>query len=414
METIILVIDDNPELVDGVKLTLEMEGYQVLAATNGQEALELLERITPNLILADIMMPEMDGYELYERVHQDERWVHVPFIFVTAKTEKADIQRGKEMGVDDYITKPFDPDDLVAAIRGRLKRMVELTSYSPEMNQKGFWARRLVSVPVPLLVLAAVAVIIVLIGLPTLILRQPTVQQVVLAQSPLQSGIDEATVTPIPTRVKPVLLDHQPRADIGEMITIPAGEFIMGGDDPNVLSERQVNLSAFEIDKYEVTNAQYHQFVEETDHSAPWGSYPAEQADYAVTGISWEDAKAYCEWAGKRLPTEAEWEKAARGTDGQIYPWGNEWANDLANTKEGGFGGVMPVGSYPDGASPYGVEDMAGNVWEWVEDWSNSAQDAKVMRGGAWNALRQWTQTYTRNWNRPGNTLDNLGFRCVR
>ena len=85
METIVLIVDDNPDLIDGVKLTLEMEGFQVLAAENGREALEILNRITPDLILADIMMPEMDGYELYEQVHQDERWTHVPFIFVKKK-----------------------------------------------------------------------------------------------------------------------------------------------------------------------------------------------------------------------------------------------------------------------------------------------------------------------------------------
>jgi formylglycine-generating enzyme required for sulfatase activity len=354
------------------------------------------------------MMPEMDGYELYERVHQDERWVHVPFIFVTAKTSKADIQRGKEMGVDDYITKPFDPEDVVAVVRGRLKRMAELTGQT--QGRKGL----LVSVPVPLLILAVVAVIILLIGVPVLLFRQPPKLAVAQFNSPLQPQVDQATVTRIPIPTQPVLVDHQPRSDIGEMVTIPAGRFVLGSDDPNALPERHLNLPAFEIDKYEVTKAQYFQFVEETGHNAPWGTYPAEQADYAVTNVSWEDAKAYCEWAGKRLPSEAEWEKAARGTDGQLYPWGNEWRDRLANTKESGAGGVMPVGSYPDGVSPYGVEDMAGNVWEWVEDWSSATQDTKVMRGGAWNALRQWTQTYARNWNRPGNALDNLGFRCVR
>ncbi len=409
MKTIILVIDDNPELVDGVKLSLEMEGYQVLAAANGQEALGVLERITPDLMLADIMMPEMDGYELYERVHQDERWARVPFIFMSAKTDKADIQRGKEMGADDYITKPFDPEDLVAAVRGRLKRMAELTGQPGKYDeQQGFWQRRWVSVPIPLLILAAAAALIILIGVPALLLRPPIVQEAVMFTSPFRAMISQATPTPMPP------IDHQPRPDIGARVTIPAGEFTMGGDDPNALPAQRVNLPAFEIDKYEVTNAQYKQFVDQASHAAPWGSYPAERADYAVTNVSWEDAQAYCQWAGQRLPTEAEWEKAARGADSRLYPWGNEWRDGLANTKEANAGRVMPVGYYPGGASAYGVQDMAGNVWEWVADWSSSTQDAKVMRGGAWNALRQWTQTYVRNWNRPANTLDNLGFRCAR
>jgi formylglycine-generating enzyme required for sulfatase activity len=264
-------------------------------------------------------------------------------------------------------------------------------------------------VPVPLLVLAVVAVIIILIGLPILLLRQPVVQQVVSV-----IPLPQATVTPVPIPTKPAPVDHEPRTDIGTMIEIPAGEFVMGGEDPNALPAQQVNLAIFEIDKYEVTHAQYQEFVEATGHPAPWGSYPAERADYAVTNVSWEDAAAYCEWAGKRLPTEAEWEKAARGEEGQFYPWGNEWQAGMANTKEAGVGGVMPVGSYPAGASPYGLEDMAGNVWEWVADWSNADQDAKVIKGGAWNAQNQWTPAHARNWNRPGNALDNLGFRCAR
>ena len=409
MKTIVLVVDDNLELVDAVKLTLEMEGYQVLTATNGPEALGILERITPDLMLADIMMPEMDGYQLYERVHQDERWTRMPFVFMTAKTDKADIQRGKEMGADDYITKPFDPEDLVAAVRGRLKRMAELAGQPGKYDeQTGFWQRRWVSVPIPLLILAVLAALIILVGVPVLLLRPPLVQEVITFASPIQGIMGQATPAPMPPA------DHQPRPDIGEMITIPAGEFVMGGNDPNALPQQRVTLPAFAVDKYEVTNAQYKQFVDQANHTAPWGSYPAERADYAVTNVSWEDAQAYCQWAGKRLPSEAEWEKAARGADGRVYPWGNDWHNGLANTKEAGVGRVTPVGSYPDGASVYGVQDMAGNVWEWVEDWSGSTQDAKVMRGGAWNALRQWTQTYIRNWNRPVNVLDNLGFRCAR
>ena len=126
MSAIILVIDDNPELVDGVKLTLEMEGYQVLSATSGPEALDILDRITPDLILADIMMPGMDGYELYERVHSDPRWIQTPFIFLTAKTSPDEIRKGKEMGADDYITKPFDPMQLGKTVREKLEKCVKV------------------------------------------------------------------------------------------------------------------------------------------------------------------------------------------------------------------------------------------------------------------------------------------------
>jgi serine/threonine-protein kinase len=393
VDEIILIIDDNPELINGVKLTLEMEGYQVLSAATGQEALGILERIIPDLILADIMMPEMDGYELYEHVHQDERWVQVPFIFLTAKTDKGDIRRGKEMGADDYITKPFDPEDLVAAVRGRLKRMAQVTGRPAPGdvvgNLKQVWKSKLGPLPVPLVALLALAVVALLVAVPLLTLRRP------------------ASDTPTE-------LDSPLRPDVGEMISVPAGEFTLGSDEAGGLPKRLVNLPAFEIDKYEVTKAQYKRFVEETGHLAPWGTFPEEQADFPVTGVSWENANAYCRWAGKRLPTEAEWEKAARGTDERRYPWGDEWREDLANTSHANLGGPRAVGSYPDGVSPYGVFDMAGNVWEWVDDWFSAAQDTKVIRGGGYNAINYWAQTVTRNSARPTHTQENLGFRCAR
>jgi iron(II)-dependent oxidoreductase len=396
MENIILVIDDNPELVDGVKLTLEMEGYQVLAATNGEEALGMLERITPDLILADIMMPEMDGYELYKHVHQDERWVRVPFIFLTARTSREDVRLGKEMGADDYITKPFDPEDVVAAVRGRLKRMAEVTGKPAPAdaigNLRRLWQSRLGPLRVPLVALAALFVVFILFAILVAALRQPT--------------DDEAETSSLASPLRP---------DSGEMVLVPAGEFILGSaQEPGALSERRVDLAAFWIDKYEVTNAQYQRFVQETGHQAPWGDYPAGQADYPVTGVSWQDANAYCQWAEKRLPTEAEWEKAARGDDGRRYPWGDGWRDGLANTDEVGAGGPRPVGSYPGGASPYGVQDMAGNVWEWVNDWFGASQETKVIRGGAWNAISRWAQAVARNSTSPTRTQDNLGFRCAQ
>jgi len=392
MEKIVLVIDDNPELVDGVKLTLEMEGYQVLTAKTGQEALTVLERMTPDLILADIMMPQMDGYELYERVHQDERWVQVPFIFLTAKTDKQDIRHGKEMGVDDYITKPFDPQDVVAAVRGRLKRMAEVKGQPmPDDitgNLKRVWAGKVGGVPVPLVALGVIAAIALLVAVPLLMWRQPADGALAL-NSPL-------------------------RPDVGDMVDVPAGTFTLGSDAPGTLSKQQLALPAFQNDKYEVTNEQYDRFVQETGHPAPWGTFPVAQGDYPVTNVSWQDAQAYCEWAGKRLPTEAEWEKAARGTDGRLYPWGDQWRQDVANLQRVEAGSVQSVGSYPDGASPWGAHDMAGNVWEWVEDWFNADQNTKVIRGGAWNAISQWGQATARNSARPTNAQENLGFRCAR
>ncbi len=126
MKEMILVVEDNPDMTAALKLALEMEGYHVLAAADGLEALRILERVTPDLIVADIMMPRMNGYELYEATHQDEKWISIPFIFLTAKTDKKDIRLGKEMGADDYLVKPVEKEDLIAAIRGKLKRATEL------------------------------------------------------------------------------------------------------------------------------------------------------------------------------------------------------------------------------------------------------------------------------------------------
>lgn len=390
MKPIVLIIDDNPQLVEGVKLTLEMEGYQVLAAMSGAEAMDVLERITPDLILADIMMPGMDGYELYDRVHADPRWVQVPFIFLTAKTDKVDIRRGKEMGADDYITKPFDPQDIVAAVRGRLKRMAEVTGRPARGDVKGYlkylWASKVGPIPVPVVALLAVVLLAGASALAAYLL--------------LPREAAATTSTPLATL----------RPGVGEMITIPAGEFLMGGSDAGA-SPQRFSLPQFQIDRYEVTNAQYQEFARATGREVR--SVSEAMAELPVTYVTWEDARAYCEWAGKRLPTSAEWEKAARGTDGYIYPWGNEWQDGMANTSEAGLGGVRPVGSFPEGASPYGVEDMAGNVWEWVADEGTSA-GSRVIRGGAWNAVNRWARTFAKNEVQATYRQDNLGFRCAR
>ncbi|MBN1873192.1 MAG: SUMF1/EgtB/PvdO family nonheme iron enzyme [Anaerolineae bacterium] len=389
MSEIILVVDDNPELVDGVKLTLEMEGYQVLTAGSGQAALQVLDRITPDLILADIMMPNLDGYELYIRVHDNPYWVHIPFIFLTAKTSKEDIRRGKELGAEDYITKPFDPQDVVATVRGKLKRMAELTDQPMpkdiRKNLQYLWQGRIGPLPIPIV---ALILVVILIAVPLVIVFN----------------------------LRPAAIAETPslRPDVGEMVEVPAGAFIMGAAVPGTSGTHEVDLAAFEIDKYEVTMGQYKVFVDETGYDAPWGSYPTELTDHPVTLVAWEDARAYCEWAGKRLPTEAEWEKAARGTEGGLYPWGDTWQIALANTSEAEVGSTRPVGYYAEGRSPYGALDMAGNVYEWVEDWSDATQTTKIIRGGAWNAKSDWAQTFKRNGVRPNETRDNLGFRCAR
>ena len=235
---------------------------------------------------------------------------------------------------------------------------------------------------------------------------------------------------------------------LGEMVTIPAGEFTMGTPESDVeqivrdcdvseesvrreVPQRKVHVGEFEIDRYPVTNAQYKEFVDAAKHRAPrrWegDAYPPEAANHPVLSVSWADANAYTEWAGKRLPTEAEWEKAARGTDGRVWPWGNEWAEDACNSKEAEGTRATSVGILPRGGSPYGVEDMAGNVYEWCADrFAEQRPDGKakpkrpesgdrrVIKGGGYGSSRGFVRCSYRYWLLPVSRSNLIGFRCAR
>ena len=251
-------------------------------------------------------------------------------------------------------------------------------------------------------------------------------------------------------------------ADGMVMVNVPAGSFTMGDTIDQALGECQryrkdckqssytgeqpphnVALDAFWIDKTDVTNAMYALCVTAGNCQAPSHSssysrtsyYGNLQYDnYPVVYVDWTDANIYCNWAGARLPTEAEWEKAARGTDGRTYPWGNTSPNcSLANlTPEGKsacVGDTSAVGSNPTGASPYGVLDMAGNVWQWVNDWYDGAYYAsssasnpqgpssrtyRVLRGGSWYYLMNYLRSANRSWSIPSNANFDIGFRCAR
>lgn len=282
-----------------------------------------------------------------------------------------------------------------------------------------------------------------------------------------------------------------------DMVRIPAGDFIMGSDDvdtekrttqygfgkPLYLDEHpshRVRLPTYYIDRYEVSNARYRDFVTRNNYWVPdvWkdNGYLLTRQVLAVadvdtlrrlaadtfrldldtrnmtrdalldaidhqrskldrlpvTGVSWQDADAYCRWSGRRLPTEQEWEKAARGTDKRVYPWGNDWDADRANMG-GGHGweyGVAPVGSYPQGTSSFGVHDMAGNAMEWVADWyapypgshyqsEDFGRKFKVVRGGSWGGLGHYAISYFyrttyRFFLAPASRFPDLGFRCAR
>jgi len=271
--------------------------------------------------------------------------------------------------------------------------------------------------------------------------------------------------------------------DGAEMILVPAGEFIMGSDADEVarldikpalvedeMPRHRVYLDTFYIDKYEVTNAHFQQFVHATGYrtqaeredwgwadtgdewgkvnGANWraplgpGSSIAELEQHPVIQVSQEDAKAYCAWAGKRLPTEAEWEKAARGTEGRIYPWGDQfdgtrlnfcdahcqrsWQDQASND---GSRYTAPVGHYAGDKSPYGAYDMAGNVREWVADWYDESYyknsptrnppgpasgEQAVLRGGGWVNTARNVRVPFRSRLEPAQRYGYVGFRCAK
>ncbi|EAU53366.1 formylglycine-generating enzyme family protein [Mariprofundus ferrooxydans] len=244
------------------------------------------------------------------------------------------------------------------------------------------------------------------------------------------------------------LLSDEQWTDLAWMITVPAGVFTMGSDDPRTNEANRpahkVRMPAFKIDKYLVTQAQYARFVAAKHYRPPlnWegGHIPPGMAMHPVTMVSWYNARDYCSWAGKRLPTEAEWEKAARGTDARRWPWGNAMNPNNLNTYYK-VRHTSPVNQYPQGASPYGLLDMAGNVQQWVADQFTPypGTDAKqevfapkaldpnyqrgsdekeeliyrVMRGGSWKSDPLSTTTYHRNYAMPNYASDFFGFRCA-
>ena len=227
------------------------------------------------------------------------------------------------------------------------------------------------------------------------------------------------------------------------LIHIRAGEFTMGTiptglrrTDPEE-PQRSVLLDAYAIGTYQVTNAQYAQFVEATAYAHPqFGSDAHLNApDFPVVGVSWYDATNFLEWLGTlenvvyRLPSEAEWEKAARGINALEYPWGDIWDASRANTSESGNKRLMPVGSYPEGVSPYGCYDMAGNAYDWCYDWFHaetykyspaenplgaSEGRRKVIRGGSWIARGEFAaRSANRAAYEPIRGLHSVGFRIA-
>ena len=223
-----------------------------------------------------------------------------------------------------------------------------------------------------------------------------------------------------------------------EMVLVPAGEFPMGSntDQDDEKPVHWVHLDDFTIDRYEVTNRKYLDFVKTTNrpytsegYSGVAGRNPLIGPSQPVMGVSWYDAYAYCQWAGLRLPTEAEWEKAARGTDARLYPWGDQEPDTVRANCDSRLDSTTAVGSFPEGSSPYGALDMAGNLWEWVQDgydpeyytrspYENPTGPIRatkaVFRGGSWLTPPDMLRSSNRNSDTPTRKSRDVGFRCAR
>jgi formylglycine-generating enzyme required for sulfatase activity len=265
--------------------------------------------------------------------------------------------------------------------------------------------------------------------------------------APTQTETPMTTATPIPTLTPALGIGSTKSSSKDGMVQIyvPAGEFLMGSDkaidnqaNDNELPQQRVYLNAFWIDKTEVTNTQYIQWCKVSGQCRPPQDYKSstrssyyendQYANYPVINVDWNQARAYCTWAGRRLPTEAEWEKAARGTDGLIYSWGNSTPDKNKLNYLQNLGDTTAVGSYPVGASPYGVLDMAGNVWEWVNDWYSETYylhlpswnpagpdlgNERVLRGGSWSSKGAYVRSANRSEYSPTFFGTFIGFRCA-
>ena len=262
-------------------------------------------------------------------------------------------------------------------------------------------------------------------------------------------GLRTSPKTPPISTVKGKLMRERMRLPTPALVQVPAGELLMGLTPAQAEAaaqefgipiewclaetpQRRVELAAFQIGRGPVSCAEYLAFVVATDHPAPayWGgdSPPRALRDHPVVGVSFGDARAYCRWLSTatgqtfRLPSEAEWERAARGDDERVFPWGDEWAAGSCNTAEGGPGATTPIGSYPRDASPFGCVDMAGNVEEWTASKhlpypgaaaTAARQEGIVARGGSWNGDRSMARCVRRHARSAALASPVRGFRVV-
>jgi formylglycine-generating enzyme required for sulfatase activity len=384
---------------------------------------------------------EPDGYEMLMRA-----------LRVRAERIGAALQKKTWLPTTPAPRKPIKP----AAHEAARKTPPAPSAASPDLERKKLSVQVIIAI-----VGAAATILAAVLGslpwgtwlAPAAETAEPTFTQTIapaktrISPTPTRTPTPTLTLTPALTlTLMPMPVVFNPHPDSSDFIDaygipmrlVPASEFTMGSKngDSDERPVHTVYLDAFYIDKYEVTNALYEACVKagvcdpprytySFSHSSYYGN--SEFDDYPVIYVDWNMAKTYCQWRGARLPTEAEWEKAARGTDGRTYPWGEGIDCSFANYWNCAGNDTTQVGSYESGKSPYGIYDLAGNVWEWVSSLYKpypyvyndgrealSASGSRALRGGSWSSDDHDLRASDRFRFTPGNIVSNFGFRCVR
>jgi formylglycine-generating enzyme required for sulfatase activity len=420
--------------------------YTLLTGQAPASSIDIMGNTTPPPAPADAINPAVPGKlaAVVERAMQLE---------ASARFDRVD---DFKEAVKRYI--PYEAQPAIVKPVGMEKKPIAALSEKPTHKGKGWLLGGIILAFVAILCLAVTGFFgyrtyhgwsstRTVQAIALLATRTPTMTVTVSPTIPIvATATKEITLTPANTPTSSLGIGSTKTWDKDGMVSVfvPAGEFMMGAGSNDSKAENdekpqhKVMLDAFWIDRTEVTNAMYALCVQARvcrspldTSSATRGFYfgNAKYDNFPVIYVRWVDAQAYCGWSGRRLPTEAEWEKAARGIDQRIYPWGNELPKDkitsLLNSGER-TGDTTAVGSYPQGVSFYGALDMAGNVLEWAADWfaayntgdlvnplGPSSGGAHVVRGGSWWTIDELARTTNRAGLTPGENYDDLGFRCA-
>jgi formylglycine-generating enzyme required for sulfatase activity len=423
------------EIYDGIiKPTLENLGVKCVRGDDIKTPGAIIGQIWEHIQKAEFIIADITGYNpnvFYELALCDALWK--PVILITQEIESIPFDL-KHMRVIDYIQTiaggkklSKDIETTINSFRRETMRIestiISLEEYSLLRNNEKL-SEKLIGYE------KLISEIKIRLGLrttdedSTAIERLISMQTALLNMSSAPQHFFEAGELKIKNQANPKGII---KSDIDQknMVRIPEGSFLFGAD------KIEVNINYdFYIDEYPVTNIEFLKFIEETEYLSSDTLHDVARVhkikgvantepNYPITAVNWYDAYAYASWAGKRLPTSKEWEKAARGTDGRLYPWGNAFDKSRCNSKESNIGRTTPIDKYPNGVSPYGCFDMVGNAFEWVDEWtdtprfSRALKSEKMNRGASHNREYKDTNCIHIESDPPDLIMLDVGFRCA-